>query len=799
MEFFIKKFLMISVSFLIFSFTCISGLHYKSHVSAASGAMIKLVNTDKARYTPGEPAEIYVDLVNTTGTSFTGSVTLYFRHLGSPAGADQVKSVVLGDNEAKTLTFNWVPPTTDYRGYLVEVWVRDQTGKIVDSGSTAVDVSSDWTKFPRYGYVSEFSDTTDASNKTWELKNYHINGLQFYDWQWKHHIPNPDPSHSYWQDIGNRWISRATVNSFIDNAHRYNMKAMNYNLINGSFDNYWEDGVQVAWGLFKDGNGDYDPGRQDAHVLPKGWASSKIYLSNPANKDWQDYINSKEAEVFNHFAFDGWHIDSLGPRGDLYDWNKNYVNLQDTYGSFINSAKSYLKKDIVFNSVEAYGQDQASQSNADFVYSELWDWNPTNDDYSDLVSLVERSKARSNKAVVFAAYMNRNYSKNTPGGTQRNFNEASIRLADAAMFAAGASHIELGDGGYMLSDEYFPNKNLVMSASLKTAMKSYYTFLTAYENLLRDEVVRGSNKVVLTDQVNHPSSNNGQAGKIWTFSKAKNGYDIVHLINLKNNTSTKWRDDNADYPTPDEILNIPVKIYYDGNLPENAKVWWATPDAENGKANSLSFTKGNDSQGNYISLTVPRLLYWDMVWIEKNPDETGEILYDDYESVDVGAQPEDWSPVSGTWSVNQPSGATKEMAVTSSSGGIIKYKNGFDTGNYSVEGHVYIPDTTNNGAILARVQKDGGFYQLELKEGNKYKLYKFNGTEWREIKGGEYIYSPGYHHLKLTCIGNEFTIEIDLNKMGTVTDLDEPFMDGTVGLRSETGNRRWDNIKVTAY
>ncbi|MBT2723737.1 glycoside hydrolase family 66 protein [Bacillus sp. ISL-46] len=763
-----------------------------------SGTIIKLVNTDKARYNPGQSVEIFVDLLNKTGANFSGNVTLYFRYLGSQADTDQVKSITLAENEAKTLTYSWTPPPNDYRGYLVEVWVRDDTGTIIDSGSTAVDVSSTWTKYPRYGYVSEFSDTTDSAKKTWELKNYHINGLQFYDWQWKHHIPNPDPSHAYWQDIGNRWISRNTVNSYIDNAHSYNMKAMNYNLINGAFDNYWNDGVQVAWGLFKDSNGNYDPGRQDAHPLENGWATSKIYLSNPANTDWQNYINLKESEVFKNFAFDGWHIDSLGPRGDLYDWNRNHINLEDTYGSFINAAKASLGKDIVFNSVEAYGQDQASKSNADFVYSELWDGNPSNDDYADLVKLVEKSKALSNKSVVFAAYMNRNYSKTTPAETKRNFNDSSIRLADAAIFAAGASHIELGDGGYMLSDEYFPNKNLIMTDSLKKAMGNYYNFLTAYENLLRDNIVKGSNKITLTDQVNFPSSTDGEAGKIWTFAKSKNGYDIVHLINLMNNTSTKWRDDNGDYPAPNVQENIPVKIYYDGTLSSNAKVWWATPDFENGKANSLSYTKGSDSQGNYISLTVPKLHYWDMVWIEKDQNETGQIIFNDFESDGVGTLPTGWAPLNGAWSITQPTGSTGELTVTSSNGGIAKYKNGFNTGDYSVEGHVYIPDTTNNGAILARIQQDGGFYQLELKEGNKYELYKFDGTTWREIKGGEYIYSSGYHYLKLTCIGNQFTIEIDLNQMGTVSDYQDPFMKGSVGLRSETGNRRWDNLKVTA-
>ncbi|BCG57679.1 hypothetical protein [Paenibacillus sp. URB8-2] len=52
--------------------------------------------------------------------------------------------------------------------------------------------------------------------------------------------------------------------------------------------------------------------------------------------------------------------------------------------------------------------------------------------------------------------------------------------------------------------------------------------------------------------------------------------------------------------------------------------------------------------------------------------------------------------------------------------------------------------------------------------------------------------------MKLSCVGNKLTVEVDLANKGSYWDLNDPFLDGTVGARSEVGNHRFDNLKVTA-
>ena len=66
---------------------------------------------------------------------------------------------------------------------------QEAGGKQNTYGSIAVDVSSDWTKFPRYGFLSSYGKNEPIEKNIDFMNRCHINGIQFYDWMYDHHKP----------------------------------------------------------------------------------------------------------------------------------------------------------------------------------------------------------------------------------------------------------------------------------------------------------------------------------------------------------------------------------------------------------------------------------------------------------------------------------------------------------------------------------------------------------------------------------------------------------------------------------
>ena len=568
------------------------------------GKLLSDVYTDKARYNPKDSVNITIELDNKLNSNYSGKLNVYYKNLNKTIGTKEIK-VEIKKGEKKSINIAWNPPADDFKGYMIEVYAFKGIN-VIDSRNTAVDVSSNWDRFPRYGYVAEYPKREKGETEKIidNLNKYHINGLQFYDWQNKHHKPIPDTkdnTYSVWKDIANRDVYYDTVKNYIDAAHSKNMKAANYNLIYGAYTDYKQDGVKPEWGIYKDS----EHNEQDMHQLPSGWASS-IDVFNPANRDWQNYIFNEEKKANKLLNFDIFHMDTLGGRGLVYDYEGKEVDLPSTYTEFANNAKKTLGTGIVFNTVNRYGLEYIAKSDVDFLYSELWP--SENKDYNSLKETVDigYELTGGKKNTVIAAYMN--YGSADSKG---EFNENSVRLCDAAIFAAGGDHIELGDTG-MLCKEYFPNKNLTMTDSLKASMRNYYDFITAYENLLRDNVSEKNNKIQLQDI---KTSNNGKADTVWTYAKGKEGYDVIHMINLLGYKWTGWRDDGANYDPPELKKNIKLKYYIKDD--EIKGVYLASPDLMGGKSEKLKYNVKEENGERYLEIYIPELQYWDMVYIEK--------------------------------------------------------------------------------------------------------------------------------------------------------------------------------------
>ena len=464
-------------------------------------------------------------------------------------------------------------------------------------GTIAVDVSSDWNRFPRYGFVATYDKsktqkTIDAEMAL--LNRYHINGVQFYDWHYAHHQPyTPD---AVYTDIANREIDADVVRRYISAQHGYGMKSMFYNLCYGALDNAAQKGVKDQWYLYKDQR----HSQKDCLNMSSEWKSD-IYLTDPNNTDWQKYLAAQNKDVYEHFDFDGYHIDQVGDRGTVYDFYGNTVNLPSGFANFIKAMKQAEPgKRLVMNAVANYGQlNIANTRDVDFLYSELWGGESQ---FADLLSILNQNRSyRPGAGQVYAAYMNYECSDKS------QFNTPGVLLTDAVMFAIGADHLELGD--HMLCHEYFPNSHLAMSDDLKSQLVCYYDFFTAYEDLLRIEGQQNDDDIYTTSSDVTIANWPPRLGTVTAYTKTVDDKKVVNLLNFVNANSLSWRDLKGDMPEPQQIngLTLAVKA---GNV---KRIWVASPDCYGGVAQELHFEKNGDR----VVFTVPMLKYWSMIVIEQ--------------------------------------------------------------------------------------------------------------------------------------------------------------------------------------
>lgn len=569
---------------------CQKELGYTGFVdqNAPAEAGISL-STDKAVYKPGETVTF------TASEMPAGAIYIRYMHLGEQLGDEQPLS---GD------TWTWAAPAEDFKGYMAEVYQKSASGENI-LATIAVDVSSDWKKFPRYGFLATFNEmSAEACDAVIaDLNRLHINGVQFQDWHWKHHWPlaqdktSGAPLETY-IDIASRDTYLSTIRNYISSAHNYGMKAIFYNLCFGALDDAAEDGVREEWYIFKDDS----HGTKDSHELGSMFKSS-IYLTDPGNGEWQEYLGEKNDAVYENLAFDGYQIDQLGSRGTVYDYDGNTVDLTAGYASFINAMKTrHQDKSLIMNAVSNFGSEQIlGTGKVDFAYNEMW---KDEDQFTDLRKAIEDNKeyGGDDMQTVFAAYMNYDKADNTG-----SFNTPGVLLTDAVIFALGGSHLEMGE--HMLCKEYFPNSNLGMTEELKKSIISYYDFMTAYQNLLRDGGEFNDVTVTSTDSQMNIKSWEPATGNVITLCKETGDRQIVHLLNFSQANSTSWRDLDGTMPEPVQIVNPTVDINVGKEV---AAVWMASPDIDGGAHKVLPFTTGEGK----ISITLPSLKYWDMIVIE---------------------------------------------------------------------------------------------------------------------------------------------------------------------------------------
>ncbi|WP_428484409.1 glycoside hydrolase family 66 protein [Rhodopila sp.] len=595
-----------------------------------TGPLINAVTTDAQSYTAGQVAHVIATLVNNTGSVFSGNLAGVMSGRGRVVGATSTSSVTalaIGAAQTVDLAFQ-IPAGVNDHGYLVSL-TATSGATTVDMAGAALEASADWATYPRECFVTNFTAGTSTQALVAGLNAWHCNVLQFYDDNFKHHLPySPNLA---WPNLSNTMISRTVLESYIGAAHAKRMAVFNYTLWNGAYPNFSTDGTgpSLSWGMFATNcapsctlaNMAGTPSNGGSGGLfPAGWAAPWLAEMDPTNAAWISYFETVNAPFIRNLGYDGLQIDTLGDPGKVYNASGNVINMTTALSGFQNAVRSALNTRGVINNVSGWDEaDVATNAQQDFYYRETHPEFGDTPYYPSINGLTATVRSFTNKGIDLPIYMDDTYSNTAScisggGSTPCYFNLPGLLYIDATIFAAGAYHVYLADGDRFISNIYVPGAQLLMSPAAMQSEYDYQTFGVAMEKLLRSAVSDATQPAAITSGATGGST--GAAGQVYLLPKIRPGLQILHLLNYSQLPSNGIQDTNANQPAPTRLGAIGIKMYYSGTLTGSNLLWFASPDVNHGTPQSLSYAKGSDATGTYITFTAPSLLYWDMVWLE---------------------------------------------------------------------------------------------------------------------------------------------------------------------------------------
>ena len=510
-------------------------------------------------YHPGE--EVTLCLIAESDTEYQQEFRAVIYH--GPDVADILTQKQLVQVGRQKITFHWQPPANSPAGYGVQLVLVG--GAAEDSLETAFDVLQSWTNFPRYGFLCDFFPTRAEEEKTIEsLAKYHINGLQFYDWQYRHDQLVP-PTDDFLDPLG-RSLSLNRIRTLIAAAHRHGIAAMPYLTIYAASASFWRS--HPEWML-------YDP---DKKPIPFG--DDFLGIMNPAKGSaWHDHLLRECASVLSALPFDGLHIDQFGEPKTAFDASGLAVDLPQAFHDFIaDAAAQHPDAPILFNAVGNWPIETLATSATSFNYIEIW---PPDVSYSDVVRIVRNARElSSDKPVTIALYI--------PASQELN----NLR-ANALIISAGGTRIEIGEEDRLLSDPYFP-KHEEMTPELKAALRKQYDLIIRYEEWFGPLVNETT-----------PISIKIPAG-IEAFYRQGNHKASLSLVNLNSETPLTWNTENPDLIPYDEF-DIEVAL---PNRPN--RVLWVDIDGSTLTPSHLE----NQYKDGFCTIRIPRLSLWTVLLFE---------------------------------------------------------------------------------------------------------------------------------------------------------------------------------------
>lgn len=480
-------------------------------------------------------------------------------------------------------------------GFGVQLWREEEL-----LGATAFDVAEHPDKSLRYGFLSDFTtkdgeSETDISN----LRKFHINMVQFYDWSYRH--DDFIPKEENYTDMMGKRISLHTVKEKIAAAKKYGMIPIAYGAIYAASEDFYRQHPDWAF---------YTSAGEAFRFI------DVFYIMNITEKcPWHKHIVGQYCKAVEEVGFSGIHMDTYGfPKTaySQYDGRKELIHLKEEFAPLIHSAKKSLneiKKDnyLIFNNVGNWPVDTVAEAYQQAIYVEVWS---PYERYFHIKKIIQDAQKLNTKdiPIILAAYL-------APFRLecQERAGFAAFILT-AVIVSNGAYHLLLGEENAVLTQGYYSDySHLTNEQSGK--MRCYYDFMIRYMELFYD---RSLEDVTMT----HMGGDNyeyrcgfknwscyGEADKIWLTVRENSSYKTISLINLCGCKEDYWNQGKDEPQTQEKLL---FTIHVDRKI---KGVLAASPDRKDASLHLLAFTYKENARGWFIEFTVETLILWELIVI----------------------------------------------------------------------------------------------------------------------------------------------------------------------------------------
>ncbi|MDG2515872.1 glycoside hydrolase family 66 protein [Sphingobium yanoikuyae] len=599
---------------------------------------VRHIYTNKAVYAPGARGRLLVTLANPGADDRTVQVVATI-HRNTQILDEITNKATIGGSGNVLVDMDFVAPSDGgERGYRVAVTVKDAGGRVLDVAASAIDVQNSPlnARFPRQCWISHWDGKVDAASLIDSQIAWHCNTVQSYASYYRPELA-PPPALDSWLSLSNLKVSRSVIRDVIDAAHAANMPVGFFQATGEAYSDWPKQKVRpsLSWGSFRNRCG--LTGRCDADDMDQmpqspdnwrqyGWQADHLDFFDPCNPEWQNFLLTRSiAPMLAQFDYDFWQADTVGaPVQPTFDSKGASLDTVRCLSTFTSGAAKRLKKPAILNNVSGWGMtDAAGKGTQPYLYRETWDFDtPYYPGLNGVIAAIMADMGhRDPRAIVQPGYINRTLAQKCETGARKNgcvVNPPAALLATAMFAIAGSTWMNHPDEGCIMTNVFVEGYHLPCSKALVDGLLSYKAFEVGYQNLLRDGVRDSERPCQMMSGGTGASI--GAAGQVYLLGKTMPQFQICHLLNLTGLPSNAWSDLDGTMPAPKAIGPATMKLYYSGAPVRHGRnrLWWASPDHDNGATQLLDYGTGTDQGGNYVSFTLPALNYWDMVVLERD-------------------------------------------------------------------------------------------------------------------------------------------------------------------------------------